>query len=1321
MKTHLLTFVLAGLAFFSHVHAELRTWTNKSGVKIEAEMTGLDKAARTVTIKRANGQEFVVPIDSLSPADVAFIETAKAPPAAPGAKIRYTLDKDAMVTLNITRPDGWVVRELLVGTRQSAGAHELSWDGRDNLGYLLPPGPYQSRMVTHDGITWDYVTSVGNGGTPPWPTPDRKGGWGGNHGQNMAVAVDASGAYLGWISTEGPGCILKRSHDGTKGIWTTTLGPFEGVACLATDGTHLYGVNGTRLLVLDKSTGGQIATLDIKAGPPGDVTAPIAPEFTKFSWNFATHQPPPKGDPLVWGLAAGGGRVYVSLPWRDVVEVFEVSTNAGVVALKLKPEENITVAKPAGLALDGKGNLLVVSASEKRVMQFDLKTRQSKPVLKDLQSPFALTRADSGAMFVTETAPVNQIKKFSSDGRLLGTFGTLGGPVGSVYAPESYMQPCALAMNPDGSVWFVDDQFKRIGIISSEGKPLYAGFGSVNYAADCAINPNDPNEVFTSMWGDLTFRIDYTKPGVSQPGRLLPVKWKGESKGFKMNFGANRLLSHNNRTYVWTGSGNWNERTLSIVEKDHLRPVMYFYPRIVEEGPVAELAKQRGVKSRGWNCDPTVWCDLNDDGAVQDEEIQFMPIPGATHSPQYFGFGYGDMMSDFTLITYGYTWKPKEFTAGGTPVFRGEDIKVSQAHNPVVSWYEECMGAMTLPNGGFCGFSHANDHGLSLGQGFWSGRSSGEAIRGYDADWKYLWRVGQKARRGARPGEIYYMTRSIGTMEECAFFSDVEGCVHVVHQDGFYLQRVLQDGWHTRAVGPDVIGIENFSGSLFKHPQTGRRYLNISSSEATHLFELKGFESIRVSPPQSFTLAAAFIAPEVVQKSAKGEYQILRVPEGSVPMADHQGGALPQSGLNWVTDVAPLIIYRDGRPAGEVRMLYDKENLYVLGHSLDNRAEDTETLPLNAEIVGGNPLTAGETMVVLLSAPSARFRYVFSKVSTLGARVVIQSDGSDKWKAAPRATSLGPTPYQYAMPYRNGASYHLIIPLAGVLPAEDLKAPVQIKMDTAFLSTDPATKKATISYWVGKDPSMQNPADVGFTPEGWGTAVFMPQAVKGDSSATAVAQKSEGLTGAANRWKTARSYAIGGLPLADAPASFQVAWDETNFYAQVKVSDPTPLQNRASVPEMLFKGGDAVSLVFGKAGTEGTEQRIVLAEVERKTKAILYRPVSATKTPYTFKSPVSTETFEHVAPLAKSKITFTRFPAGYVADIAIPWSELGYTAASKTIPFDVQVISSSGAGNTNASCAWWRSVCAEAHANNDIPTEARLYPEQWGRLILEAR
>jgi hypothetical protein len=59
---------------------------------------------------------------------------------ASGVDIPYTMPRGAMVSLNVTRPDGWVVRELIVAQRETAGKHTVHWDGRDNLGYLLPAG-----------------------------------------------------------------------------------------------------------------------------------------------------------------------------------------------------------------------------------------------------------------------------------------------------------------------------------------------------------------------------------------------------------------------------------------------------------------------------------------------------------------------------------------------------------------------------------------------------------------------------------------------------------------------------------------------------------------------------------------------------------------------------------------------------------------------------------------------------------------------------------------------------------------------------------------------------------------------------------------------------------------------------------------------------------------------------------------------------------------------------------------------------------------------------------------------------------------------------
>ena len=82
--------LLAAAALVSPAEAVIRPWKNKSGVSIEAEMTGVDVTARTITIKRADGQVFTIPIDMLSDEDKAFAAAEwkrmqSAPAAAPAA------------------------------------------------------------------------------------------------------------------------------------------------------------------------------------------------------------------------------------------------------------------------------------------------------------------------------------------------------------------------------------------------------------------------------------------------------------------------------------------------------------------------------------------------------------------------------------------------------------------------------------------------------------------------------------------------------------------------------------------------------------------------------------------------------------------------------------------------------------------------------------------------------------------------------------------------------------------------------------------------------------------------------------------------------------------------------------------------------------------------------------------------------------------------------------------------------------------------------------------------------------------------------------
>ena len=65
---------------------EVRPWTDKtSGKKIDASMVSADPKARTVTIQRADGQSFTLPVDRLVDADLAYIKAHLSDPAVPPA------------------------------------------------------------------------------------------------------------------------------------------------------------------------------------------------------------------------------------------------------------------------------------------------------------------------------------------------------------------------------------------------------------------------------------------------------------------------------------------------------------------------------------------------------------------------------------------------------------------------------------------------------------------------------------------------------------------------------------------------------------------------------------------------------------------------------------------------------------------------------------------------------------------------------------------------------------------------------------------------------------------------------------------------------------------------------------------------------------------------------------------------------------------------------------------------------------------------------------------------------------------------------------
>ena len=73
MKTSVLVSCLILFSFTSNLHLDARTWTSADGRTIEAEFISADSA--NVTIKRADGRTFTLPLSRLSPADQDFDDT----------------------------------------------------------------------------------------------------------------------------------------------------------------------------------------------------------------------------------------------------------------------------------------------------------------------------------------------------------------------------------------------------------------------------------------------------------------------------------------------------------------------------------------------------------------------------------------------------------------------------------------------------------------------------------------------------------------------------------------------------------------------------------------------------------------------------------------------------------------------------------------------------------------------------------------------------------------------------------------------------------------------------------------------------------------------------------------------------------------------------------------------------------------------------------------------------------------------------------------------------------------------------------------------
>lgn len=201
----------------------------------------------------------------------------------------------------------------------------------------------------------------------------------------------------------------------------------------------------------------------------------------------------------------------------------------------------------------------------------------------------------------------------------------------------------------------------------------------------------------------------------------------------------------------------------------------------------------------------------------------------------------------------------------------------------------------------------------------------------------------------------------------------------------------------------------------------------------------------------------------------------------------------------------------------------------------------------------------------------------------------------------------------------------------------------------------------------------------------------------------------------------------------DANRSFTVraAYDDHNLYVAYRVQSPSELINAIPDPQIIFKGGNLIDIqIAAQPDSDPKRQtpapgdlRLLVSRQQEETVAVLYRPkIAAFKgEPMTLKSPTGQETFDSIMATDRVGLDYRRVEAGFTAIVTIPRDLIGWTKAEpgRLMRMDIGYLFGNSTGNRCAQRAYWANNSPTANIIDDIPSESRLEPDQWGSALLE--
>lgn len=194
-----------------------------------------------------------------------------------------------------------------------------------------------------------------------------------------------------------------------------------------------------------------------------------------------------------------------------------------------------------------------------------------------------------------------------------------------------------------------------------------------------------------------------------------------------------------------------------------------------------------------------------------------------------------------------------------------------------------------------------------------------------------------------------------------------------------------------------------------------------------------------------------------------------------------------------------------------------------------------------------------------------------------------------------------------------------------------------------------------------------------------------------------------------------------------------LAVDRDQLYVALRTRKKNLLKNSGTDLQTLFNTGGGLDLQLATQRIDRKDKqaqagdvRLVISEVGKKTVAAIYRAVvPGTEAPVVYESPVGRTQIDRIEDISDqikigaSRVTLTAEEAGAMQagevdqiEIAIPLSVIGWDPDELSVTTgDVGVLM--GRPGTTDDRTYWHNQ--NAGIVNDIPSEARLTPDQWGR------